>query len=116
MTTARRVLTAALLLLTAVYAIWFATGAQWVAVIVFAVPPAWLAVALLRGGGARTGFWAGVLALAWFSHGVMVAWTRPPERGFALAEIALAVTVVLAASLTGLRARFAARARDRTGP
>ena len=57
-------------------------------------PPLWLGVALLRGGGARTGFWAGVLALAWFSHGVMVAWTRPPERLFACAEIALAVGIV----------------------
>ena len=53
---------------------------------------------------------AGVLALAWFSHGVMVAWTRPPERLYAWCEVALAVAIVLAASLTGLRARFAARA------
>ena len=69
-------------------------------------PPLWLAIALLRGGGARTGFWAGVLALLWFSHGVMVAWTRPPERAFALGEVALSVAIVLAASLTGLRGTF----------
>jgi uncharacterized membrane protein len=47
-----------------------------------------------------------VLALLWFSHGVMVAWSRPPERALALAEVVLALAVVLAASVPGLRARF----------
>lgn len=106
MTRARRMLCTALLALLALYAMWFGREAQWFALAVFALPPLWLAIALLRGGGARTGFWAGVLALLWFSHGIMVAWTRPPERVFAFAEIALAVAIVLAASLTGLRARF----------
>ena len=64
-----------------------------------------LAAGVLRGVRVAS-FWAGVLALAWFSHGVMVAWSRPPERGFALAEIALALVIVFAASLPGLRARF----------
>ena len=114
MTRAHWLLCAALFALVAVYGAWFGREAQWFALAVFALPPLWLGVALLRGGGARTGFWAGVLALAWFSHGVMVAWTRPPERLFACAEFALAVAIVLAASLTGLRARFGARPpRDR---
>ena len=113
MTRARRLLAIALVALVALYAGWFAPRAEWVALAVFALPPAWLAIALLRGGGARTGFWAGVFALAWFSHGVMVAWTRPPERWFALGETLLAIAIVLAASLTGLRARFAARAPRR---
>ena len=106
MTRARRLLCVGLLALVVLYAAWFGRDAQWFALAVFALPPVWLAIALLRGGGARTGFWAGVLALLWFSHGVMVAWTRPPERMFASAEIALSVAIVLAASLTGLRARF----------
>jgi len=111
----RLLLMLALFVLVALYALWFGARAQWVALVVFAVPPLWLAIAMLRGGGARTGFWAGVLALVWFSHGVMVAWTRPPERAFALGEAALAVAIVLAASLTGLRARFAAGSqRNRT--
>jgi hypothetical protein len=42
----------------------------------------------------------------------MVAWTRAPERGLALAAVALAVAIVLAASLPGLRARFGARSRS----
>ena len=116
MTRARRPLALALALLALLFALWFGPGAQWTALVVFAVPPLWLAIALLRGGGARTGFWAGVLALAWFSHGVMVAWTRPPERMFALCEVALAIAIVLAASLTGLRARFGARSRNRLQP
>jgi uncharacterized membrane protein len=104
---ARRVLIVALIALTGLYLMWFApTPHPWAALAIFALPPALLAMAALR-SRARAGFWAGVLALLWFSHGVMVAWTRPPERLFALAEIALAVAVVFAASLPGLRARFA---------
>jgi len=108
MSGARRALCVALFALGALYACWFGREAQWVAVAVFALPPLALAVALLRGGGPRVGFWAGVLALMWFSHGVMVAWTRVPERGFALAAVVLALAIVLAASLPGLRARFGA--------
>jgi uncharacterized membrane protein len=37
----------------------------------------------------------------------MVAWTRPPERGFAFAAIVLSLVVIFAASIPGLRARFA---------
>ena len=54
-------------------------------------------------------FWAAVLALFWFSHGVMVAWSRPMEAGLATIEIVLALVVILAASLPGLRARFGGR-------
>lgn len=106
---ARRVLIAALIALTGLYLLWLgATPKPWAALAVFALPPAFLAMAALR--GRRTaGFWAGVFALAWFSHGVMVAWTRAPERLFAGAEIALALLIVFAASLPGLRARFGRR-------
>lgn len=106
MTPARKLLTAALVALAAVYATWFGLREHWGAVAVFAVPPLWLAIRLLRGGGARTAFWAGVLALVWFSHGVMVGWTRPMERGYAWIAIALSLLVVFSASLPGLRARF----------
>lgn len=104
---ARAVLIVALLALAAVYAFWFAHDphplAAW---LVFALPPALCAgAALLRRRTA--GFWSGVLALAWFSHAVMVAWTRPAERAFASAAIVLSLVVIFAASLPGLRARFA---------
>ncbi len=106
MSTAHRLLCAGLLALVALYASWFGHDGQRTALLVFALPPLLLAIALVRGGAARTAFWAGVLALLWFSHGIMVAWTRPPERLFALCEIGLSLAIVMAASLTGLRARF----------
>ncbi|GAB6196734.1 DUF2069 domain-containing protein [Lysobacter xanthus] len=105
---ARAVLVSSLVALAAVYAAWFGGRAEWVALVVFAAPVFACLVAVLR--RTRTGgFWSSVLALAWFSHGVMVAWTRPAELGYALAEVALSVAIVLAASLPGLRARFARR-------
>lgn len=106
---ATRVLVAALVALALLYVAWF--GAQpdpWVELAVFALPPVALAIARWC-GRVRAGFWSGVLALAWFSHGVMVAWTRPAELGFALAEVTLAVLVVVASSWPGLRARFTRR-------
>ena len=72
--------------------------------------PLLLGVAKLA--GARTaGYWGSVLALAWFSHGIMVAWTRPPELGYALLETALALVIIFAANLPGLRGRLGGRKR-----
>lgn len=105
MSPARRIVQLALLALALLFAAWFGPSGKWVALAVFAAPPLLLAAWLPR-APVLAGFWAGVLALFWFSHGVMVAWSRPPERGFALAEVVLALAVVLAASLPGLRARF----------
>ncbi|NUO71712.1 MAG: DUF2069 domain-containing protein [Frateuria sp.] len=103
---ARHVLVLALLGLMGVFLSWFGSPpSSKAALLVFALPPLLLAIGALRRVRVAS-FWAGVLALAWFSHGVMVAWSRPPERGYALAEIALALVIVFAASLPGLRARF----------
>jgi len=108
-----RLLVASLLLLAALFGAWFHDApARWIALAVFALPPLLLAVARWR-GYRRAAFWSGVLALAWFSHGVMVAWTRPGERWFALAEIVLALVVVVASSWPGLHARFGTRAQRR---
>ncbi|MCL1634412.1 DUF2069 domain-containing protein [Luteimonas sp. SX5] len=104
-------LAVALLALAALYAIWFGRGAEWFAVAVFAAPPLSLAAAAWF-GRRNAGFWAGVLALMWFSHGVMVAWTRPAERGLALLAVALATVIVAVASLPGLRARSGKRNRN----
>ena len=106
---ARNLLIVALLLLATLYAFWFVRDAHPVAsMLVFALPPALLAIAVAT--GRRTaGFWSSVFALAWFSHAVMVAWTRPPERMFAWWALALSLVVVFAASLPGLRARFSRR-------
>ena len=103
---ARNVLVVALLLLAALYASWFARDAHAVAAwLVFALPPALCAIAVAS-GRYTAAFWSGVFALAWFSHAVMVAWTRPPERVFACSALALSLLVVFAASVPGLRARF----------
>lgn len=105
----RHLLVATLIALTGLYLLWFGLAPDpWAALMVFALPPAALAIAALRGWRAA-GFWAGVLALGWFSHGVMVAWTRVPERTYATAEIVLALVAVFAASYPGIRARFGKR-------
>lgn len=106
MKSARAVLLVSLLALVALYGFWFQQKP--VALAVFALPVALLAIAV--GAQRRTaGFWSALFALLWFSHGVMVAWTRAPERGFALLELALAVVVVFAASIPGMQSRFAKR-------
>ena len=55
-------------------------------------------------------FWANLLCLAYFSHGVSEAWTQPAMRPLALLETVLAVAVVCAYAVLGLRSRRAARA------
>lgn len=107
MTLTTRLLLAALFALVGLYVFWFAND-PWPALLVFAAPPLLLALAAWRGSG-RAAFWAAVLALFWFSHGVMVAWTRPLESGLASIEIMLSLVVIFAASLPGLVARFGGR-------
>ena len=109
LTASTGVLVGALFALAGVYIAWFAGAANpWPALVVFALPP--LALAIARWRGRRTaGFWASVLGLFWFSHGVMVAWSRPAEAGYAWAEIVLALVVIFSASWGGLHARFARR-------
>ena len=107
---AQRYLAAALGALAALFVGWSATRADALSgLLVFALPPALLAIATLS-GWRRAGFTAAVLALLWFSHGVMLAWAEPAQRLFALAEAALALVVVHAACLPGIRAR---RTRNR---
>ncbi len=101
-----RPLALALFVLAANYATWFWNDRHALAaLLVFALPPLLLGVVAWR-GWTRAGLTAGLIALLWFSHGVMVAWTRPPERGFAFVEILLTLAIIGFASLPGLRARF----------
>jgi uncharacterized membrane protein len=84
------------------------------------VVPAWLGaalmslpilpavlLALLRRPSA--GFWGGVAALLYFSHGVMEWWTTPAARGPAIVQTALAVALIFASSWAGLQARLRSR-------
>ena len=105
-----RLLALALLALAALYAAWFWHDRYAIAaLLVFALPPLLLGVPAWR-GWSRAGLSAGLMALLWFSHGVMVAWTRPADRAFAAAEILLTLVIIGIASLPGLRARFRKRA------
>ena len=100
-----RPLALVLFALAVLYAAWFAQDKhREAALLVFAAPPLVLALLAWR-GWPRAAFVAGLFALAWFSHGVMVAYTRPAEAIFAWLEIVLSIVVVLAASWPGLHAR-----------
>ena len=105
----RILLSAALLALAALFALWFRDDRNVIAALVFfALPPLLLAIGVwARRGSAR--FWSGVIALGWFSHGVMIAWADAAQRRHALAEIALALFIVLVSSASGLRAKFGRR-------
>jgi len=100
-----RPLACALLALTAFYLLWFAADAHLLTgLVAFALPPFLLAIAAWRGWH-RAAFVAGVMALLWFSHGVMLAWSEPAQRWMALIEVALSLTVIYAACLPGARLR-----------
>ena len=102
---ARRYLALCLFALAALFAAWSLPNRHlWAGLTVFALPPALLCLAVLR-GWRRAGFTAAMLALLWFSHGVMLLWSEPTLRLFALAETALALLIVHAACLPGMRAR-----------
>ena len=104
-----RPLALVLFALAVLYAAWFAQDKhREAALLVFAAPPLVLALLAWR-AWPRAAFVAGLFALAWFSHGVMVAWSRPPERLLAWLEIALSLLVIGASSWPGLQARFGGR-------
>lgn len=95
----------ALAALGALYLVWYRNDPHLVAAYaIFALPPMLLSAFAARGGRIAR-FLAGVLALLWCSHGVMIAWSAPADRGYALAETALAILIVFAASADGLRER-----------
>ena len=102
----RTVLLLALMGLAALVAGWFINDKHWLATqLVFTAPPLALAFAL-RLGWRKAGFWASVLALGWFSHGVMTAWSHPEVRLYGWIELLLALAIVLTSSWPGLRARL----------
>ncbi len=102
-------LATALAALAGLYLWWFHDSPHLVAaLLVFVLPALLLLVGVLR-GSARAAFWAGVLALLWFCHGVMLAWSEPAQRLPATLELVLSVAVVFASSWPGLRARFGKR-------
>jgi uncharacterized membrane protein len=106
-----RLLLAALLQLLAVlYAVWFYGDRQYtLALLVFALPPILLMIGVMA--RRRTAaFWAGVFALFWFSHAVMVAWADPVKAKFAWVGIVLSISIVLATSWPAFAKRFGRKA------
>ena len=100
-----RPLALALLALAVFYGIWFANDAHLLTgLLVFVLPPLLLAIAAWR-GWRRASFTAGVFALLWFCHGVMLAWSEPAERWMALVEVALSLVIIYAACMPGARVR-----------
>nr|WP_244664253.1 DUF2069 domain-containing protein [Xanthomonas phaseoli] len=98
-------LSAALLALAALFAVWFHDDPRpLAALIVFVLPAALTGVLAVRSARAR--FWAGVFALGWFSHGVMAAWSQPQARVMAWLELLLALAVVGLVGGPGMAARF----------
>lgn len=109
----RMLLALALAALGALYVLWFRDDPHRAAAhVIFVYPPLQLSFLVARGKRwAR--FLSGVLALLWCSHGVMIAWSDPAHRGYALAEVVLAVAIVFAASADGLRERARKRRQAR---
>jgi uncharacterized membrane protein len=78
----------------------------WLISVFFAIPllPACILILLKH----RTfAFWGGAVALFYFSHGVMEAWTMRDIWQLGIGEALLSVWVIIAASWDGMKARFA---------
>ena len=114
MSVAGRVAAAAIVAMAALQLAWHGVlspasgGGRW-PVAVFFLLPLLPALALLLARHRRAAFWGALAALLYFCHGIMVAWSAPADRAPALAEVALSVVLIAAASWDGVRARFRRR-------
>ncbi|TDK21756.1 DUF2069 domain-containing protein [Luteimonas aestuarii] len=105
----------ALLAIAALYAWWFRDDAQrFAAWLVLVLPPLLLAPGVLL-GGRLSRFWSGVLALLWFCHGVMEAWSEAATRLQAWGLIVLSLAVVFSVSWPALQSRMGGRRSDGKG-
>lgn len=68
---------------------------RWLVVLLAMLPLA-LPVAGVLLGRPRALFWAGLVALGYFCHGVAEAWASPPDRVPAMVQLTLALALVLA--------------------
>jgi uncharacterized membrane protein len=79
-----------------------ATGSPWLA-LALTLPALLLPLLALRTGVARALFWVGIVALFYFCHGVVAAWTSPAARLPAIIECVLCVVSILAIGAIGKR-------------
>jgi uncharacterized membrane protein len=116
MNPSRIVLALSLFALSVLFSLWFHDSNLRVpAMIFFTLPPLLLLVGVMR-GSPKAAFWAGVLGLFWFSHGVMEAWTLIAERAYALTEVVLAIVIIMASSWPGVSARFGKKKTKTVAP
>lgn len=89
---------AGLVALQFVWYLWWAPpmGGSGLLALVLTVPVLLLPLLALRRGAERALLWVGILALAFFSHGIVAAWIAPAARVPALIETALSVIVIVA--------------------
>lgn len=89
-------------------ALLFALGfrGNWGSLAFTALPPLLVAIAVALRARTAT-FWAGILALFWFSYGVMEAWTLSGSaQVYAIGITLLSLVVIFAGSWAGLVTRF----------
>ncbi len=77
-------------------------GSPWLA-IALTLPALLLPLLALRTGVARALFWVAFVALFYFCHGVVAAWTSPAARIPAIIECVLCVVSILAIGAIGKR-------------
>lgn len=70
-------------------------------------------VVLFVGRRPNAQYWAGVASLLYFCHGVAETWTTANARGLAIAEIGLALWIIVVGNWDALRAR---RNKSRSDP
>jgi len=98
-----------LLAIAAHYAYWFHDDGQRAAAwLVLVLPPLLLTPGVVL-GGRLSRFWAGVLALLWFCHGVMETWSATAMRVHGVVLLLQSLLVVFALSWPALRAKSRAR-------
>ena len=108
--TAERVGAAAWIALVALQFAWYlvmdppTAGSPWLA-LALTIPPWLLPLAALGRGIRRALFWAGVVALVFFCHGIVAAWTTPAARVPAMLESVLCALLIGASGWCGVRDR-----------
>jgi len=89
------------------------TAAAWLVTLIFSFPLIPICILILIKHRTFT-FWGGTLALFYFCHGVMEAWTVRELWPLGVGEAAISVWVIMAASWDGMKARFSKKSAEKT--
>ena len=108
--TPERIGVAAWIALVALQFAWYlaiappSAGSPWIA-LALTLPPLLLPLLALPSGLRRALFWAGVIALFYFCHGIVAAWIAPAARAPAVIESVLCVALIGVVGWIGRRDR-----------